>query len=667
MKKSTNIAVFIGLYFFIGHSVFAQPFDCEEELFSKKDKQTRLFGYVNMLGEYRIPPTFLKALPYSGKYAVVQQGKKFGVINCEGVLVVPADYDEIASFINGKGWMKMNGKWGLVDGKGRVLIQPQYEDVQEVNTFSGTVTWVKKNDMWGLINRENGRMLVNPQFETYSSISDSAGIGRRAGLQDLVYYGDGRIIIGGMRQVKKVGAKLFIYQHENRQFGVFNSLAFITVRPNWDTIFLNQSFFQVKKDGLFGLLNVRGTEIFPVEYSQISQGQGAFFGLVKDKQFTVLDVNGKKHSPEGQFSSGSIFGSNWVHLQKGESGGIWNLKNQKWELPFQNQIIRISKSTNWVEVRRNGESKVWYPDLGLGNEIFDSLQLEDRDLIRVFKGGKVGLISKNSQPPSEWFDKMEKSENGRFLIDVNGKWGIVNSNGVKLVSPEFENITVLKGNGFPLAYKVKKTGKTGLLDESGKWALLADYDDIRTTVIGARLVKLNGRWGLLDQKEKWIIEAKLDSFQVLKSNGDLADFPILAWKKGKGQLLSDKGEELSEPSKNEWKYLEADLWAMKDENGWHLYNKQGRAQGNIAFEEILLFSEGNAPVKQGGKWGFVNAFGRLVIPAHFEAIMPYQNGIAFARLGGKWGVLKKNGSWLVKPIGLGVYLDENGKRKLQIP
>jgi hypothetical protein len=57
----------------------------------------------------------------------------------------------------------------------------------------------------------------------------------------------------------------------------------------------------------------------------------------------------------------------------------------------------------------------------------------------------------------------------------------------------------------------------------------------------------------------------------------------------------------------------------------------------------------------------------LVIPTRFEEVLPYQNGIAYAKESGKWGVLKKNGSWLVKPVGLGVDIDETGKRRLRMP
>jgi len=63
----------------------------------------------------------------------------------------------------------------------------------------------------------------------------------------------------------------------------------------------------------------------------------------------------------------------------------------------------------------------------------------------------------------------------------------------------------------------------------------------------------------------------------------------------------------------------------------------------------------------------VNAFGRLVIPARFDEVLPFKNGVAFASQNGLWGVLKKNGTWLQKPIGIGVSTDEGGNRKIILP
>lgn len=655
------------LFFIFRINLFAQPFDCEEELFSKKDKKTRLFGYVNMLGEYRIPPSFLRALPFSGKYAVVQQGKKFGVINCEGVLVVPADYDEISAFINGKGWVKQNGKWGLADIKGRILIQPQYDDVQEINTFNGTVTWVKKNEQWGLISRENGRMLVNPQYEAVSNISDSAGIGRKSGFQDLVYYGDGRIIISKMRQVKKAGSKLFIYQHENRKFGVFNTLAFITLRPNWDTIFLNSTVFQVKNEGKFGLLNLRGNEILAPEYSSISPAEGGFLGVTKDGNFAVMDMNGKVQSPETTLENGTILPTHMAILKKGENAGIWDLKKKKWAIPFENQEIKESKNKKWVQWRQNGKARWWQSPENISLENWDSLHRDDEGAIRVYRSGKVALAQLPEGKVSGWFDAIEKINDAFFRTKSGNNVGIFSTKGSNVLPNEYQDIKAFVSPNGQTCFTILKNEKWGLADAQGKVEILPDFDQIIPAMNGITIIKTGNKWAIRGARGQWLGEARWDSITTPRKQGDWVEFPVLGWKKGKNQLISEKGEELSEPRKAVWKYLQENVFAFQDEQGWHLYSSQGKMLGNLNFNALENFSEGNAPACQNNKWGFVNAFGRMVIQAQYDAVLPYQNGIAFAQSDGKWGVLRKNGSWLVKPVGIRVGLDEDGKRKLILP
>jgi hypothetical protein len=124
---------------------------------------------------------------------------------------------------------------------------------------------------------------------------------------------------------------------------------------------------------------------------------------------------------------------------------------------------------------------------------------------------------------------------------------------------------------------------------------------------------------------------------------------------------------LSDLEKFEWIYLSEGLWAQNSKEGYKLFNSIGLRQGELTFEKIDQFNEGSAPAKQNGKWGFINPFGRFNIPNQFEQVIAFKSGIAYAKQNGKWGVLKKNGSWLVKPIGIEVAIEENGKRRLVMP
>lgn len=53
-----------------------------------------------------------------------------------------------------------NGKWGFVNSKNKVIIEPQYD---EAKSFSGGLAAVKMNGKWGFINKD-GRTVIDYQF-----------------------------------------------------------------------------------------------------------------------------------------------------------------------------------------------------------------------------------------------------------------------------------------------------------------------------------------------------------------------------------------------------------------------------------------------------------------------------------------------------------------------
>ena len=670
MKKTFAFACSL-LWMFWGFAPASAQFDyqCEEELFSKKDRKTRLFGYVNAIGEYRIPPVFLSAKPFAGRYAIVQQGKLFGVINCEGILVVPAEYEEIASFSDGKGWVKKGGLWGLSDAKGKLLIRPLYEEIKEVNVFSGTVTWVKKKGAWGLISKENGRFLAEPRYEDISLLSDSAGIGRLNGLHDLVYFGDGRIIVSGMRQVFRLGKNLMGYQSAEGNFGAFNSMAFIVIRPQFEQISLFGDFIRVKKNGLFGLRNARGMEILECEYEHIAPFYSGFSALRKEGKWWIINQSGKPAGPPGPlFFAQTLPGGSALAETSPGVKGIYDLKSARWLLAPGDNKIRISASLRWLELKQDQGIQVYDFSLkSFWKAEFDSLAVNDSSLaIRAYLNGKSCLTRLPDLKPGNWYSEIKPIQSGYYISFLEGKAGLIQESGKELMAPEYEAIEAFSGNR-QIFFTIKKEGRTGLCDQNGRVLVQPGFQRILPSALSVYPAKDEKGWGLIFGDGKTPFAARYDSIQVKKKEKDLADFPLVAFKKGKSRLIGQKGEELGDAEKTEWAYLEENAWKKGKNGAFSLVNSKGVTQGDLTFEDILAFSEGNAPARQNALWGFVNLFGKMVVPARFEEILPYQNGIAYAKENGKWGVLKKNGSWLVKPIGTGVSADENGKRKLIIP
>lgn len=648
-----------------------QSFECEEELFPRKDKQTRLFGYANAIGEMRVQPVFQRAFQFAGRYAIVQQGNRFGVINCEGILVVPADYEEIASFTEGKGWVKKQNLWGMTDTKGRMLIAPQYEEIREINRFSGTRTWVKKQGLWGLMNRENGRMLVQPKYADVSPLSDSAAIGRHDAGQDLVYTGDGRVILAGMKKVRRINNSLFLFRNAEKKWGAFNSLAFLIIRPEWDNIQVNGPFLQVEKEGRTTLRNWRGTELSPVRYASVKPCTDGYTAAFYDGKAFLLDSRAASVLNEN-LQDVRVLNRTRVILTRDGKDGLYNPSEKKWILePVWNRIL-ASADGRWLAC----QSKDGWQVTTTGNpapqgKFWDSVRIADpADRIRVRLKDKFHLLTSPTGPEGEPADEFRLFPGGTFACRNGNDWTWLREagNSTTPVTPErFADIACLELESRRVFLCRNAQGKAGLLDEKGKTLFPFQYEDLIPAEGKLALVKDNGRWGLTDESGNFRVEARYDSVRPAYRNRMEARFPVLFFRKQKTTAFDARGQADFENEPGFWYPAMPGLWFVREGGSIRLHDKKGKVLGEQVFAEVMPFSEGTAAVRPDARWGYLNPSGRLVIPARFEEITPFQGGTAFARENGKWGVLKRNGSWLIKPVGIGIETGDDGKRKLEMP
>lgn len=649
--------------------ILAQGFDCEEELFSRKDKSTRLFGYVNALGEYRIPPIFLKAKPFVGKTAIVQQGKSFGLINCEGILVVPAEYEEIASFFYGKGWVKKNGLFGLISDQGRMLIQPVYEDVKEMNTWSGSVTWVKKAGQWGLLNRETGRQILAPRYDDVSVISDSAAIARSGGLQDLVYTGDGRVIIQGMRMVKKLSQGLFLYESPSRLYGVFNNQAFICIHPEFESIRLNQNYIQTRKGGKSGLRSLRGSLVLEEKFDSISPLTGGFVALQWADSAQIRNPAGKWNLPPARYQRISILNSGFALVQQEGKTGFWAPDKKKWIRVPDNIRAEASKSGDWLRISRPGKGFLFCEAKDVSCPAFewDSLNLNDPiHAIRASVSGRQYLISALRPAPDKSYEAIIPLGNGFFSCRDAGKFALVKAPDEIILPAEFSSI-VRKTTNSGLVFLAKRESSELLFSEKGKQLYLGNFNELLPASGKLQVVSLDGKWGIAKADGSWLVENRFDSVRVLFRMADECRFPMAFYRKGKATLIDESGKEISDAANCIWFEAGEGRLFKKERGRFTLFDSRAKQLGDAEAEDVQPFAEGMAAVKSGGVWGFINGAGRMQIPSKFQEVLPFQGGIAYAKENGLWGVLNKNGAWLLKPSGIAVLKDGEGKRRLVLP
>jgi hypothetical protein len=143
-----------------------------------------MYGYINKKGEVVIHPNFLIAMSFSanGLAAVNTEmpplgpvgpvwlhdmekalDGKFGYINEQGKLVIPARFDSAEGFAaNGLAAVKINGKFGYINEKGEEVIEPRFDEAADF--AANGLAAVKINDKFGYIN-EKGEEVIEPRFD----------------------------------------------------------------------------------------------------------------------------------------------------------------------------------------------------------------------------------------------------------------------------------------------------------------------------------------------------------------------------------------------------------------------------------------------------------------------------------------------------------------------
>ncbi len=124
----------------------------------------------------------------NGAYAykdimVAAEKGKFGLYHADGSLIESVDakdmdacYGSLIAFQNSK------GKWGFVDSKGKVVIEPAFN---EARSFSNGLAAVSNGETWGFIN-EAGQLVIDYQFDNALYFT-SKGICLVSEYEDLYY------------------------------------------------------------------------------------------------------------------------------------------------------------------------------------------------------------------------------------------------------------------------------------------------------------------------------------------------------------------------------------------------------------------------------------------------------------------------------------------------
>lgn len=129
---------------------------------AKKDPVTQKYGYENT-GE--------KQYWWAEAHKL---GKKKEELNNEQKIqwVISPQYDKVSKhFSEGLGAVEINGKVGFIDQFNRFIIEPQFEPMDDMESFQYGLAVVKKDGKYGFINKQ-GEFVIQPEFDKAENFGD---------------------------------------------------------------------------------------------------------------------------------------------------------------------------------------------------------------------------------------------------------------------------------------------------------------------------------------------------------------------------------------------------------------------------------------------------------------------------------------------------------------
>jgi hypothetical protein len=361
-------------------------------------KKEKKWGYIDLTGNFVIEPAFSSAGNFQNGLAPVTSRKGNGYVNQKGE-VTYSKYSKCFEYNKGMAKVRVKGKLGFIDEKGKWLVHPHYNDITDFNKYNLAIA--RKGRKFGLIDR-NGKHVTHLSYQKIGPFSEGY-----ASIQKKNKYGfidsSGKVIIEpqyfnagkfseGVAAVNVLG-----------RWGYITSSNKMIVNPKYRKAgeFV-ENLAQVKDTKGWGFINKTGSEIIPLKYSYVSDFKNgiALAGPLVNYATQFITKEGKV-----------LFDSTYQQAMQFEDG-----------------IARVKKYGKWGLINKDGANVVEYK--------YDGIQsFSDKKAVVMIRTveGIADLEGKILANPE--FQKITFVR-GYFCLEKSDEVGYLKTNGTWLWEPK---------------------------------------------------------------------------------------------------------------------------------------------------------------------------------------------------------------------------------------
>ncbi len=507
-----------------------------------------------------------------------------------------------------------NGKSGIIDKTGKVIIEPKYNTIKLPNPKEPIFICIYDyNASSGeyktkVLNEKNEEILTN--YENINTI-------------------DIKEIVSSIPYEKTV----LQYQKEGK-YGIINFEGKSIINPIYEEI-KNMPYREgeliAKKQGKYGVVNINGGKLLDFKYDYItgdnyyseetnyeldgyivginSENGKMQYGYISNKREQILDVEFDKI-----YRMNNIKDDENIYLLAEKDGKIQLYKNNKILLDNNYQAINYSEDSKLLILQK--DNKYGVTDLN-GKQIlsvdYEQVRIPGNYIIAVKEKEQVIYDLTGAPKENLTYTNILNTENENYniTIDKNDKYGLINKNGNILIENKYNYIQYLYDNYFIVG---GETGKSGIINEKGEEILPIKYEVIQ---------KLN-KDNIVQAMVGNILELYNKEMKNILSmeNGkiEIHDKYIKIYSSTQTAYISNDGI-----VKNNFELFENNIFASEREGKWGFVDKDNNVIVDYQYDKVTEINElGFAGIKKDGKWGVIDEKANIILEPTYK--IPEQNG-----------------------------------------
>lgn len=436
------------------------------------------FGYADENGQLVVGYKY----SYIGSFdenglALVMKGNKYGLINQDGVEVLPATYDNISDFDHGVAQITKGKKVGLIDEKANIILKPTYLEIGKFNSHN--ITWATKDKnkfKYSVINLKGEEIIPVKGMLLLSTLSLDSGAE-----ENKVYTANNFVDVFDFLSKKKPKGNTDTLDVSNGYI------------LHAGTSFSKNIYYDLDGKEVFNsnTFNSIYQEVFSTKYSS-SNCSPLYLSSVTKEGIMLLTTNKFNGKKENTYTIAYIYYDlekrNIIRSYTYDVSSEYIQALQKQNAKMKTQALMGKSVEHFTKDFQKLSEKYINPIPHILPYPFK----EGFARITIFNGNEMNdIIINTSGEEVAKYKKATDYQNGRIIVqDQNNLYGIVDDYQHFLVPAIYDSICESKGD----FYVVNSGEKYGTINVQNDTLVPIIYDDIVLNDQGVTCANANNNW-----------------------------------------------------------------------------------------------------------------------------------------------------------------------------